>query len=280
MIEYYRFFSKKNYAEEFLNGNLFMNNLGYFWTNGFEGQRDFNEGSVITMTPQQNPFPNDLVKAIKGNLPTRMIGYRYCNICSFTRLIVNNKRKYVVKFDRKIKDFGDYVVRIKNFDEFLKRVINATMLNGDMAIGGPVMYVEPSAQQRLNCFCKLEDYNWQFEWRIAYLHDIETLKQDAKIKRSLQDLFQWHPFTLNIGDLSDICELFPAEDMWNEKLKLIYPNYTIYETNSAMGMLNEEETNELLAEIDFGFGVKVKNEDDFQRIVQSIYNHNMTMFKI
>lgn len=280
MIEYYRFFATKEYAEEFISGNLYMKNLSYFWENGFEGQRDFYEGSLLTMTPQKTPFPNDLVKVIKGNVPTRMIGYRYCNICSFTRLIVNNKRKYVVKFDRRIKDFGDYVVRIRDFDEFLKRVINATIRNNDIAIGDPVMYFEPSYQSLLNCFCKSEEYNWQFEWRIAYLHDIEALKKDAKVNRTIQDLFQWHPFTLNIGDISDICELHSAEDMWNDKLNMIYPNYTIYETILGKGELDEEETQELIKEVDYGFGVNVNDESDFQRSVQSICNQKITMFRI
>ena len=183
MIEYYRFLRTKEYAEEFLNGSLYMNSMGYFWENGFEGQRDFAEGSLVTMNPSQTPFPEDLKGVIKGNIVTRAVGYRYCNICCFTRLVVNHKQKYVIRFNPKMRDFGEYVVRIKNFDEFLKRIISATLDNKDIAIGGPVRYVEPSNEIELNCFCKADVFNWQFEWRVAYLHDIEELKKMRKVNR-------------------------------------------------------------------------------------------------
>lgn len=280
MIEYYRFLGTKEYAEEFLNGSLYMNSMGYFWENGFEGQRDFAEGSLVTMNPSQTPFPEDLKGVIKGNIVTRAVGYRYCNICSFTRLVVNHKQKYVIRFNPKMRDFGKYVVRIKNFDEFLKRIISATRVNKDIAIGGPVRYVEPSNEIELNCFCKADVFNWQFEWRVAYLHDIEELKKDAKSERLLQKQFEGKKFVLNIGNIADICELYSANDMWNDQLKGIYPDYTIYETPLQKGEFSDEEMRELLAEVNYGFGVNVNNEFEFQQIVQSILNYNITLFRI
>ena len=280
MLEYYRFFANKGYAEEFLRGNIFMNYLGWFWEHGFEGQNDFADGSLFTMDPSQTPFPEDLKKVIEGNVVTRELGYRYCNICSFTRLIVNHKEKYVAKFNPRIKSFGDYVVRIKNFDAFQYRFSKAAYLNNDIALGGPVNYTEPSNQRELNCFCKLEEFNWQFEWRIAYLHDLEDIKKDAQRKRPLESQFAWEPFTLGIGDISDICELYPAEDMWNDKLQTIYPGYTVFENIAQKGMLTEEETVDLLKEVNYGFGVGVKNECQFQAIVQSLFGQARVMFRI
>lgn len=280
MIEYFRFFSIKQYAEDFVYGKLFMNNMSYFWENGFDGQRDFDEGSVLSCTPNQASFPDDLAKAIKGNVVSRVPAYRYCNMICFTRMVVDHKRKYIIKFDRRMSDFGAYAVRIKNFDEFLKRILQAAVKNNDYAIGGPVFYVKPSAHTRLNCFCKEEKFNWQFEWRIAYLHDLESRKKDAARKRGIDDIFHGEPFILQTEDLSDICEIYPKEVLWNDNVKEIYPNYTIYENISDRGMLSEDESRELLAEIDYGFGVNVKDEDDFQRIILSIDSKVMPLFRI
>lgn len=280
MIEYYKFFSTKQFAEEFVHGKLYMNSMSYFWMNGFEGQGDFSEGSLMTCHPNDTIFPSELTAAMKGNVVSRVLAYRYCNILCFTRLVVDHKRKYLVKFNKRMSEFGSYAVRIKNFDEFQKRVVRATIKNGDHAIGGPVFYMEPSAKAHLNCFCKEEKFNWQFEWRIAYLHDLESKKKDAVKKRDLDKLFLGEPFILQTEDLSDICELYPKEMLWNDEIEKIYPGYTIYETFSERGTLSEAESRELLAEAAYGFGVNVKDEYDFQKTILSIDDTVMSLFRI
>ena len=280
MIEYYRFFSKKQFAEDFIHGKLYMNSMSYFWKNGFEGQCDFAEGSVVTCKPNEMPFPDDLVKVIKGNIVSRVSAYRYCNILSFTRLVIDHKRKYTIRFDKRMSEFGTHVVRIKDFDEFQKRVLRATIKNNDYAIGGPVFYKKPSINTRLNCFCKEDKFNWQFEWRIAYLHDLESKKKDAAEKKGMNGILLGEPFTLLTEDLSDICEIYQSEVLWNDEIKKIYPDYIIYEKASNRGKLSEEESLELLAESNYGFGAKVEDENDFQRVILSIDSTVKSLFKI
>ena len=36
-----RFTSKEEYANQFLSGKIYMNTLSFYWSNGFEDQKDF-----------------------------------------------------------------------------------------------------------------------------------------------------------------------------------------------------------------------------------------------
>ena len=36
-----RFISKKKYANQFLSGKIYMNSMSFFWSKGFEEQKDF-----------------------------------------------------------------------------------------------------------------------------------------------------------------------------------------------------------------------------------------------
>ena len=55
MLELIRFTSG-SHAEEFMAGRLYMNSLGFFWNNGFEGQRDMLEGVAQMQDPKNSLF--------------------------------------------------------------------------------------------------------------------------------------------------------------------------------------------------------------------------------
>lgn len=79
MVDLYRFM-RKDYAESFLEGNIYMSALGYFWANGFESQQDINEGTVQMQAPAQSPFPQVWKSAITGSVRYRLEAYKYCNL--------------------------------------------------------------------------------------------------------------------------------------------------------------------------------------------------------
>ncbi len=278
MIEYYKFFSKKKYAEDFLRGNLYMNSMAYFWANGFEGQADFGEGSLRSATPAQMLFPDDLAAVVKGPVVSRITAYRYCNICCFSRLVVDHKRRYAVRFDPRIRDFGPYTVRILDMEAFQHRVAETLAAQGSLGIGGAVSYLPPDPKLPRDCLCKDKAFNWQFEWRIACIPNMNAAKQDAAIYRTPQTKYHGTEYILRVGDLSKICRLYPSDMLWNEGFFDMYPGYTVYDSIRDKGMLDEDETKELLREIDYAFGVGVHGRDEFQQKVLSLTGDIHTMF--
>lgn len=50
MYDLIRFFEEKEYAEEFLEGNLYMNSLGHFWNLEPAPQKDVAEGVIETIS--------------------------------------------------------------------------------------------------------------------------------------------------------------------------------------------------------------------------------------
>lgn len=280
MIEYCRFFANGKFASDFISGKIYMNYLGYFWEHGFEGQQDFSEGSIFTAKPEILGFPEDLSAVVYGNVVNRLLAYRYCNICSFSRIVADKNMKYVIRPDTQMQKFGEYVVRIRDFDCFLLRIKNAALKNGDYILGESIKYVDTTTEKCLNCFVKDRSYNWQFEWRLACLHDIESLREDAKIKRTLENRNNWKPYILDIGDISDICDICPSKTLWNNNINILYPNYIIYDKVNNKETFSQEELILLFREVTYGLGINIKNQEHFQEKVSSISNEIITMFRI
>ena len=42
-----KYFANRQYLNDFLSGQLYMNTLDYFWSKGFEEQKDIFEGVVV-----------------------------------------------------------------------------------------------------------------------------------------------------------------------------------------------------------------------------------------
>lgn len=230
MIDLYRFM-KREFAEEFLKGNIYMSALGYFWENGFEGQKDFGEGTVQMHAPKDTPFPQDLQAVISGSVLYRMEAYKYCNLLCMVLHHYNTQKMQTERFDERMRDYGDCAVRIVDVEEFLNRVFDKAKEQGDYCLAGPVNYLPFDAvRDNTDCFDKLTYFAWQKEWRIAYIHDQERLKGLAAEDplRSYNE-----PYTLQIGDISDIAQIVSAKDLFDTPQN-IYKGYKVVEQVEPM----------------------------------------------
>lgn len=230
MIDLYRFM-KKEFAESFLKGNIYMSALGYFWSNGFDSQKDFNEGTVEMQAPADSPFPQDLCSVISGSVRYRMEAYKYCNLLCMVMHHYNIQKKQTERFDERMRDYGECAVRIFEVEEFLRRVTEKAKALGDYCLAGPMNYLPfDTVRNYVDCFDKMAPYAWQKEWRIAYIHDHERLKQLAA-----EDPLRTYeePFTLNIGDISDIAEIVSAKDIFDTPQN-IYKGYKIVDRVEPM----------------------------------------------
>lgn len=235
MVDLYRFM-RKDFAESFLEGNIYMSALGYFWANGFESQQDFNEGTVQMQAPQQSPFPQALRSVIKGSVRYRLETYKYCNLLCMVMHHYNTQKKQTEWFDERMRNYGEYAVRIFDVEEFLNRVFERAKAQGDYCLAGPVNYLSlDTVRDGTDCFDKLLPFAWQKEWRIVYIHDQERLKRLAA-----EDPIRTYeePYTLQIGDIADIAEIVSAKDIFDTPQN-IYKGYKVVKHVDPMIWPNE-----------------------------------------
>lgn len=243
-----KFFSKKEYRDDFINGRLYFSSLSEFTKVVDEGrlieeakrgnvfakqeleklnnksQRDIYEGAIASISPKDlTELEADMRDVMCSDVYIKPTGYDYCNIMSFCRMQYNKKhiktKEFIEWFEPNMSDFGNYVIIIKNPDEFVRRIDYAMKKRNYKYICGNVEYhpitlngavatpknsvvleaavdlnVESVLQRcsikNYDIFNKCDYYEFQNEWRIV-VDDNCTNKE---------------PLKLNIGDLSDIVQ--------------------------------------------------------------------------
>lgn len=247
MHQLIKFFSKRKYAEQFLKGELYMNTLAYFWENGFEEQRDLFEGVSETFDKKSLGFPIPWQQIINGDVMFRLDAYRYCNLYCFYRVDIDEtgiRNPFGIPAMVPVKGihlpgdemtkFGDTVAIIKDEAEFLRRVMQSIekdwlCLAGDVrysriegspnGLGGgsywqsEKVYPAPRLQRgngrtsTKDCFIKTSFYENQREWRICLFRNVKDDKA----------------YTLKVGDLHDIVELVPVNQIQKRLIETYMP---------------------------------------------------------
>lgn len=223
MLELYRFTTAKH-VESLLAGNLYMSSLGYFWNNGFEGQKDTFEGVVQMQDPKKSPLAKEVQEVLSSSVMIRADAFQYCNLLCFCRNFYNPRTGMRSTFDSCIREFGEYAIRITDPDSFFNRVHAKAEQQGDVCISGPVTYRKfDEVVEQTDCFDKLEQFYYQKEWRIAYLHKPERLKalarKRAKSNSSLGPYYE-EPYMLHLGRLDDIAEIVETRTLFESPEKL------------------------------------------------------------
>lgn len=243
-----KFIGQYDWAESFLNGQLYMNSLYYFWNEypleAAKRKREEYLAANPTVEPNSCSVPidyslsrtqadmlegtigiNDLVNADFGEYALtdticRSVGYQYCNVCCFYRLDYKlqpfSSRYNTINYDiPNMNDFGDYVVIIKDEEEFIRRVGKAAKEQRFDYLCGNVQYrklqkngttVDLSSRNHLalrtedkvpipdnirsirDCFIKTDFYSPQKEWRIALCRGVKETKAYRFDIGSLRDI--------------------------------------------------------------------------------------------
>lgn len=163
-----RFFSEKSYLEQFLQGSIYMNSMGYFWNeNAMEaamrkkreilkknpclnpdkiyiplenkapaGQMDMLEGTIATVDRFDAGFDEKFANMQLTDVGLRAKGYQYCNLCCFYRYDVGLNDDV----SDEIKKFGNYVAVIRNEQEFIRRIEEAVRASNFDFVCGNVEY--------------------------------------------------------------------------------------------------------------------------------------------
>ena len=229
MIDLYRFV-KEEHLESFLNGDLYMSSLGYFWSHGFEGQNDIFEGVCEAQDPQTTQIQEPVRSAIKGSVLFRMNAYQYCNMLCFYKHKVDLKRKQTTVFGKEMKEFGDYAIRILDPEIFITRLQMYAEDRDDYFLAGSVHYHRrDEVTDQLDCFDKMQKYAAQNEWRVAYVSDFKK-KQDIA-KNNPTSTFE-EALTVKIGDIRSLTEVYKVDNLIASPLN-VYRGFKIVDTISG-----------------------------------------------
>ncbi len=234
-----KFISQEKFLNDFLSGSLYMNSLYYFWNefvlesvkkgkriplaelakNEVYGQADLFEGTIETSEIDET---NEIAEHIKMDVCCRAVGYGYCNILSFYKLVLKTVPfGFSYQLNNNMKFLGNYVAIIKDKDEFLRRINSKAEQEGFKFITGNVTYKQPmrngvprDSKNAIICksaetvdikqitsgrdaFVKMNKYAYQNEWRLALYRG----KKETSAYR------------LEIGDIRDIVEYCRIEDL-------------------------------------------------------------------
>lgn len=169
-----KFISKEKYAEDFLNGNFYMNTLYYFWDQKPIEEAKEEREMLIKANPEENP--DNIIVPIRNKLPSaqadtlegivgygshapfnlvfgernmlsdcmyQAVGFQYCNVLCFYRLDYKFHAPIFCHdaLDDDMTEFGEYVIIVKDKLELIKRIERVV---GDMKfLCGDVEYKAP-----------------------------------------------------------------------------------------------------------------------------------------
>lgn len=265
-----KFISKEKYLKEFLAGSLYMNTLYYFWNefmledvkkgkrvplselgkNEKYGQLDLFEGTIGTIEAKNSP---EMEKYMPTDICARAIGCGYCNILSFYRLDLTHSDFYVSYDLNNMASLGDFVVIIKDKDEFIRRISIAAEKENYKFLCGNVSYWQAmkngvprdkrnaiicksddvidirNLNQRRDVFVKMDKYAYQNEWRLALYRDVKETKA----------------YRLEVGRLDDIIEWCPRKEITNKIDDCLQKGKIKFALNNWTGNISRKDMKEL-----------------------------------
>jgi len=216
------------WAEKFVEGQIFMRSLTEFgaWeavqrytkdelNNSFRG--DLREGTVkVVANPDDDnffsTFPEELKMGIKHAAILDVGDIQYFNILCLCCIDYMPELRQFISPSKRMKEFGDAAVIIKDMNEFLLRLMKGIEKIGKKVclLMEKVEYYSFDETKILNpLFNKKQDHEYQNELRIAIGRlDLNKPTSDDKYELCTST----EPLKVEIGDISDITIVLPIDD--------------------------------------------------------------------
>jgi len=205
VLFFLKFGSEKNMLDLLNNGTIYFNTIDYFQKlerekergDKYEGTtniKNYHEYDNLTLTLK---IPNT-EKEIKTK-PTKLHLREYLteikgNIYSLYSLKTPELYNLNFKIDQRVKEFGTHFVIIKNPTEFLNRIVSELRNKGiSFRYRGVNYYAKNKINGKISLFDKVSEYNYQYEFRILLYRNEIT------------------PFSIKIGDINNIAEIFEVD---------------------------------------------------------------------
>lgn len=242
---------KDKYAQDLLDGKLFMKTLDQFGDiskrdassdNDFRGDvlEGYSESFGLGYNPHLYKEDGDGIihDGILGSVD--MLALRKKVYC-LTAMDYYKSRHEIIKPSPKMKEFGEYAVIIHDVDEFLKRVHKAFNRyrqennTSYLLAYNKVSYdVDLYEKFKYSEFHKSRSYSWQNEFRIsldfsegrfssAMMEEVSdfvklTFPGEIRIDTDSLSLSDWIYF--EIGDIRDICQCIRMEELFDENFTI------------------------------------------------------------
>ncbi len=194
----------RNYMDDFLDGNLYLNNLSYFSSLDSSDQVrcDSHEGLTDCLQVKSISIQNaegDWVPIGEIQNPVVFEGDYSENLNVLCLYSITDRQGDF--FDERNVQFGEVTVLIKDLLEFISRIRTAAKVKGWEIGHSPIEYVSRNTYNgRMGPFRKFDEFSYQNEFRFS-------LKTDVK-----------SPCVLSVGDLRDIVcviETKQIPDFWS-----------------------------------------------------------------
>ena len=227
----------RQWAERLLDGEVFMRPLYEYgsWNcskeealnNNFRG--DLKEGSAEAIEDvNQHELLRGLDPEFRKNIAQAYIvddgDPQYIKIFSLYCLRYNEASGTFEKPNPKIREFGDTAVVMKDYNEFIERYAIALFKRYRYVISmiDKITYYSPYESQKLNPFFnKSESYSYQNELRMAFCElQPDLFARGENADEAMSIVYDLNRVTLKIGDIHDIAEALPIEDL----LELKFPS--------------------------------------------------------
>lgn len=232
------------------------------WTARSAGSGQYN--SAISGHYVSVKAPHDLTDTLDKGIVVIADAYKYCNLCCLYRLDIDERNKIIRLPPPAIDGFGDHAIIILDENKFVSRIAKQMKKNIEWKyLLGDVNYrkeINDDTKSRIyfksintikvdsicdgrkslrsrDCFDKVEKFSYQHEWRLCLLKDCNDSM----------------PYTLKIGDISDIAIIVKTKELRKIMLEM-YQNYSIGEVlaqrEAYQGNISRREFREAIYDID------------------------------
>jgi hypothetical protein len=211
-----KIFEKESYLRDFLSGKLFMNTILYFRTLkeiGTHQRSDMHEGINEWLQPEDVELVLNGYKFTNLVAPLTMRNSNNDNLHLFCMFAGTTKEKNInsseakikiveeLKIQSKIKKLGSFCVLVNRPAVFIERIRAVASLKNFEGKLGLVDYYDSHNTSVVSkgldaAFNKHDTFSYQNEYRVLI---------DSKSKMN-------SPMTLEIGDISDVCQIINLDD--------------------------------------------------------------------
>lgn len=212
-----RYLEEKSFVDMFMSGHIRLNSLGFFWGEHDEPTKD---GQIDTMEGIVCPIGAKSIDEC-----SRFDGYRYYNLLCCNRLEYIQTESAIGWYsNEQMYSFGNYVVIIKDPDEFQRRLVNAASEQNYKCLCHSVEYSDKIDTTR-DVFDKTKEYAYQNEWRAAVVRGVQVAE----------------PCELFVGALNDIAEWCFTKELQRKLERLFYERDFKNSHNAVYGNVTRDE---------------------------------------
>lgn len=212
-----RYLEECSFTDRFMAGHIRLNSLDFFWG---EHDEPTKEGQIDSMEGLVCP-----IDAHSTDDCSRSDGYRYCNLLCCNRLNYTENNKTIGWYSNDdMSKFGDYVVIIKDPDEFQRRLVDAATALNYSCLCQPVEYCNDVSPDR-DVFDKSTDFAYQNEWRAALYRGLSICE----------------PIELHIGPIDDIAEWCYTRELQRRLSRIFYDRDFSHTSHASCGNVTRAE---------------------------------------